>query len=210
MKYFSNILATTIVALFLLSFGIKSEAVGQCPSGYSSKTLTMTIAGCPWEVLICYKCDFAVPSIVEIHGMMPIPQTPACTAVPLQQALDYARGQLGNYDYVRNELCNILTVMPPCPGKSDKITFNYFLCWKMKRILYFGEETIYYSICDDAICKVEREYCHEAMNVNVTETIVGIDGTPDCGLEEELVDLPSEFDVWSDCFIYHTPCNPME
>jgi hypothetical protein len=168
----------------------------------------MMIGGCPWEIEICYKCGLTYPGEVYILGVSPIPQFPTpCIAVTGQEALDYAYSQLANYDYIRNEICQMLPAMPPCPQQSQTIRVYHSFCWKMTKIIYFGHETIRFSTCEGNSCIEDITYCHNGLTI-VKSSTGYMTGPPDCALEEYMVTVPTVVGQSSDCFIYHTPCNP--
>ena len=209
MKRFSNILVALGVTLFLMSVGMKSEAEAQCKSGYTYKKVTMTIGGCPWEIEICYKCGLTYPGEVYLIGATPI-KNPPCVAVTLQEALDYAYGQLGNYDYIINILCtNTPYLVPPCPTQSQKLILNYNYCWKMKKIMYHGVETIRFLPCGTGYCTEEITFCFDVLTQSIIKTTYSfMTEPPYCSLEENEVEIPDNVGDESNCFLYHSPCNP--
>lgn len=209
MKKYSNILVALGVTLFLLTVGMKSEAEAQCKQGFTYKKDTMMIAGCPWVVEICFKCGLSYPGEVELIGLHPIPQSPPCVVVPLQQAAAYAYGQLANPSYIYNILCPHLPAIPPCPFQSQKLIISYQLCWKMKKIFYFGEEIYQFLPCGTGSCKEEITFCYNAGTLTFEKVSnLFLEVPPDCSLEEDEIDLPVNVGDESNCFLYHSPCNP--
>ena len=207
MKRFSNILVALGVTVFLMIVGKKSEVKAQCLAGFTYKKDTLMIGGCPWEIELCFKCGLSYPGEVKVNSATPIPQFPPCTPVTLQQALDYAYSQLANYDYIINKLCKTYPSIPPCPQQSQAIRIHHNYCWKMTRIIYHGQETIRFTACPSDGCYEDVTFCHDGTNINRISTGY-MTGPPTCGLEESMATVPTVVGQSSDCFIYHSPCNP--
>ena len=213
MKYFSNILATIFVALFLLSFGMKSEAVGQCPSGWSSTTVTMSVGSCNYDVQICYKCGLAYPGEATIVGLTLLPSSPPCTPLPINTVIQQLYSQMSTYNFFLSNLCPYMSTVPPCPEGSEEVKIYHNICWKKKKIIYFGEETFYYTPCSSDVCVETFKWCTELPSMNVIK--IPISTVPNyttisCTLEGHEITEPVNVGDESECFIYHSLCNPSE
>src|SRR5690606_23575786 len=108
MKKLSNILVTLGVTIFLLSFGIKSEAVGQ-PCTILKDTLT--ISGCEYEFQVCVYCGLSYPGYAEVRGFTPL--NPNCSnGLTFEQLMQQAQTQLGTSASLWLDFC--LPTVPPC------------------------------------------------------------------------------------------------
>lgn len=209
MKNFSNILATVLVALFLLSFGIKSEAVGQPCTNMKD---TLIIDGCPYEVDLCVYCGLTYPGYVKVNQVKQL--TNCASPLDPNELLQQAFTQLSVSPYFWFNYCN--PTLPPCPNKK-KLNFHINVCWKI--ILYYhdgtsGSEEYIYEPCSDEYCDVEIGYCRDAEG-NLVSEISNVDnthsGTISCKIEGSVIvkpDYTNPFGTETQCYILHTPCNP--
>lgn len=206
MKTISNILTTTIVALFLLSFGMKSEAVGQpC----TQKKDTLTIFGCEYEIELCIECTYAYPGRIKLQNIKSLDDS--CVTSPLltpDQLIDQVISQISNWATVYFETC--ILSGPPCDINNPEIvTYRYPRCWYMLKDA--TENQTWYIPCNTQYCDVEYEYCVEMPGMNVRLTQISyntIGGSPlECSLEGFQVPRPTQPLESSECFILHTLCD---
>lgn len=109
--------------------------------------------------------------------------------------------------------------MPPCSGTERKlVNWRIPLCWnsQLKYIIppsppqHPALRYEYYTRpCDDEnYCTVQYEYCVDALGaIHYEVNSYILTGFPDCEDAEDII-LPIIIGQTSDCFIYHTPCNP--
>lgn len=155
MKIYTNITATFVAILFLLSFGMKSEAVASCPSGTSSTTMIFNIGGCDWMVDICYKCPFtANPSWFTFTKYKKVHQTCICS-VPENEILDSVTAQMLDGRMFLYGLC--AGTIPPCGTTNAAFQIRVYDCWFMRNIFDVGLE---YVVCDySSWCVQDVEIC---------------------------------------------------
>lgn len=212
MKKFTNIFVALGVTLFLLTVGIKSEAVAKepCPTGWTSVTDTVTVDGCEFEVGLCVLCSFSYPGQVKFNYFK---QLDDCASILLPgQIKSQIMSQVQTYAYKYFDYCQF-TLLPCDQKERKKIKFNSPVCW-FARLYYKTQNDLryYYLPCDDdAYCEVTYSYCVDKNGVVQSSPDPGF--TPynfpyDCFLEGHQVPLPTgEIGDESDCYILHTPCN---
>lgn len=219
MKNFSNLLLATSVALFFLSFGMKSEAGATCPPGYSTKTINMNVGGCIYTFDLCYRCSPLGQGATKVEfGSWPILTTPGCVpTIPFSSVIDYIMSQIQTPAFIFSELCVLSPNIPPCDGPPPPylITFSLPQCWQAEVVVYFGEKTLYFKSCSDDVCEATYTICVDG-NGNYIKSLVppAIGGTPSCYLTEPTFPFPdpSNLDSYPEgfttpCYIYHTPCD---
>jgi len=199
---FSLIITFTILILSNV------ESNGQCPSGFTLKTVTLTIGPCDYDVRLCYKCGLANPGEVSIVDITL--KDDSCTPLPLEQVFDGIYATLNNYQFIYNELCTSYSV-PNCPNLSDIFTVKWWCCWEVERVEYFGEETYKYRPCNyDSYCIEYLQFCWDAIEEVYEQHYYDIVsfGSPDCDETEVWeITLPTQLNQTSECFIYrNTPC----
>ena len=200
-----------------LSF-IATIAYSQCPPDYTPRKVEILINGCPYDVELCVKCSVLgyLPDCVAVSGFIKKPTSPVCTTdvgLSAQQKLAYIESQVENPDFWNTWLCSPVVPPPPCPSQSDPITILHFYCWKMVGVIYFGEFGIHYQVCNtDAWCEETITWCYDPIANEYQRTTSGPTnvGTKSCSLEGWQVTVPTEEDEESECYIYHTPCNPYQ
>lgn len=203
------LLAVAITAFFVF----QGQAIAQCPDGYTPRTVYMTINGCPYQVDLCVSCSVGpVPSSVSVIGLLQIPQTPPCVQTwTFQQVLQEVESQVSTWDYMYTYLCDPMTA-PPCPNQAYN-SMNHWVCWKIQCIEYLGEITLYYVACDyDNYCEETYSWCWQAdehgghyVRTSYEHHMVG---SINCTLEGWQIHVPTVPGTESECYIYHTPCNP--
>lgn len=210
MKKLSNILVTLGVIIFLLSFGMKSEVVGQPCTQVKD---TLVVDSCLYEVTICVYCGAAYPGYVAVDSVRQI--SGCTTSFTYNEVLQtvYKKVMASQwYNYCQYNA-------PPCSGTERKeMEVEMYICWRA-RLEYasIAQENryVFYPCNYDDYCEVEYSYCVDSLGV-LQYTISDINPNFDlqdlgCSLEAEDVSLP-EFPMFpngseSDCFILHTPCN---
>jgi hypothetical protein len=176
----------------------------------------MIINGCVYEVDICVKCALGPePPEIYIRGFSNIILSPPCTQTwSIQEVLNYITNQISTFTFIYTELCSPLYPIPPCPTLSVTHTYRHWVCWKKELIQVFGITKMYYSPCDyDSWCEEEIQYCYDPIaNVYQRHRTNGptLIGSISCTLEGSQVPDPEEIEEESECWIYHTPCNPFK
>lgn len=213
MKKFNSALLGIIAAMiFLLN---TQETNAQCPTGWTAVSINMTINGCPYKLDLCAYCS-PLGNIrqTKIRSLTQIITVPACVqSWTFQQVLNYVNAQIQTMSFYMQYLCPNYNY-PPCepPSGVTSRTYNEPICWHVKKIMYFDEEHHIYAACDgSAYCETVKEYCIESGGGVRQTTVSGPtlrDGPISCTLEGSEITVPSSYDVWSDCYILHTGCNP--
>lgn len=213
MKKF-NIALLGVLASIIFFYNAR-DTKAQCPPGWTAVTVTMTINNCPYKLDLCAYCSM-LGNIHEtqIRSITQIITSPPCIQTwDFQQVLNYVNSQIQTMTFFSLYLCPNFNY-PPCvpPSGVTARTYNEPICWHVKKVIYFGEEHHVYAMCDgSAYCKTVKEYCVEP-NGTVRETVVSgptlENGPIGCTQKGSEITVPSSFDVWSDCYIFHTACNP--
>jgi len=211
MKYLqSALLGFTAVIIF---FSYQSESKAQCPTGWTNVKVPLTINGCQYELDLCVYCSpLGNINQTQILSITKLPSIHNCIQTwTFQQVVNYVNSQIGTSSFYNSYLCPNMTI-PPC-NDPNRITRKYYdwTCWRVKKIMYFGQEHIVYAPCENsAYCYKEVDIC--IFNGIVRETVVSgptlMNGPINCTLEGSDIPVPSNYDEWSDCYIYHTDCNP--
>ncbi len=200
----------------MLVFFYQNDAKAQCQTGYTPRAIYMNVNGCTYLVNMCVKCgNGPVPGEVILMDFSKIETTPPCEQTwNAQQILNYINNHIRTFDFINTYLC-LNVVAPPCQqGQGPIYTFRHWLCYYIEKISYFGEDRIVYRPCDyDNYCEESFKYCFDPIppHGRVTATRVSgptLVGSITCGLGAEGVYEPTEYNVPTPCYIYHTPCNP--
>jgi hypothetical protein len=212
MKTFSKISLALVAILFLLSFGMKSEAVAQpCTTILD----TINLGGCPYEVELCIYCGAAYPGYVDVRSIRQLTGcVPSVTNYDelVKTAYKKAMASLW-YDHCQQNV-------PPCSGTDRKeMTVKMYICWKAKLDYapLIDKNLYYFYPCNtDEYCEVEYSYCIDSLGalqytIGTATANFPSDSTLSCfGSEAEEVPLPvypAPNGTESACFILHTPCN---
>jgi hypothetical protein len=207
----SLLLFLIICCTFFIYSSNSAYSQFSCPSGYSSVELPMNINGCPYNIQICYKCGIGpTPAIIEIKGWYQLSSPPCYQSWTFHQVSNYIFNYLSSFQTISTYLCTGL-IAPPCPDQSTAIEFRTWVCWNITKINYLNETIYLYSPCDtDNYCSEIYTYCWDSLLGDYVKThIYGpeLNGTINCTLEPEEVELPRDFNQPSDCFIYPSGCN---
>jgi hypothetical protein len=206
------IIASQMIIFFFI-VGTSELKASACPNGFTPRTVQMNINGCTYEVNICVKCQTGIaPAEIQIRDFSHIVLSPECEQTwTIYQVLDYIANQLSTYSFIYAYLCTPLTA-PPCPAQSDIHIFRHWVCWNIEVVYYFGKYHIKHTPCDyDNYCEERYKYCYDPIaNQNVKTRVYGpaLVGSINCTLEASEVEIPDQIDQPTDCYIYHTPCNP--
>lgn len=208
MKNYSNILLSLGVTLFLLTLGMKNEAVSKlCSYGGTPVYDTLTVDGCDYVVLVCYTCRYALPGEAYIQDYFNL--TECSTTLNPNEVFQGIMSQISNYAYLWFDHCQ--GNVPPCNGKErTEITFNIPICWQAICISNSPLKHLYQQCEDESECFVTYSYCKDLFN-NVHKEVKEFypSGTRTCVLEgHEILPLPTSLGDSTDCYIIHTPCNP--
>jgi hypothetical protein len=208
MKAISKISLALVAILFLLSFGMRSEAVAQCPPYYNHVIDTVTISGgCSYEVDLCVLCAFSYPGEIKINKVTALDSS--CSNQDPEIILKDIFTQLGNYPSFWFDYCG---AFPPCGMGTERIKIYKPYCWKLKR-LNTVEDRYEFLRCSDDACIEIYDFCTDS-NGQTHKVLVSSSSTIPPGVEipchiegEDLV-LPKNAYEESECFILHTLCNP--
>ncbi len=206
-------ITASVMIVFLFVIGTFEMKASACKTGFTPRTVNMTINGCLYEVNICVKCATGpAPAEIYLRDFSHIVLTPECEQTwTIQQVLDYISQQISTYNWINTYLCDFMTA-PPCPNLSEKYKFYHWVCWNIEKIYYSDQTHIIYRACDyDNYCEEEFRYCYDPiLRTNVKTRVSGptLVGSINCTLEGHEVEVPEYYNYPSDCFIYHTPCNP--
>lgn len=149
---------------FLVTFALmimtNVESMAQCQSGYTNKKVQLTIAGCNYEVEICYQCGVHNAGEVYIIGVTLLPNQ-SCTALPLNDFIDQLYNIVNTYQFIYLNLCTSLPQLAPCPDQSEQVITYIAKCWEVELIEYFSDTTYVYRPCDDTpYCKEVSSWCY--------------------------------------------------
>lgn len=198
----------SLIITFTILILSNNESIAQCPSGFTLKTVTLTIGPCDYDIQLCYKCGITNPGEVTIVDIKL--KDNSCTPLPLEQVFDGIYASISNYQFIYTELCPSYNA-PDCDDQSDVYIINHWNCWEAELVEYFGDTTYVYRPCNyDSYCKEYAKFCWDPISETYIKTyhdIVQI-GEPNCDDTEIWeVTLPTQLNQVSDCFIYrNTPC----
>lgn len=175
--------------------------------------INMNINGCPYIVDLCIKCSplGQLPGSVSVRGFMQIPLQPPCVQTfTAQQVLQYIELHVTSPDYYYTWICPDQYGAPPCPNQSQPIEILHWSCWQVEMIEYFGEQSLYFRVCNyDAYCCEKISWCYDAnfnkYNRTVLEGPTQV-GAPSCSLEAWANTVPTQVGQVSNCFIMHNAC----
>lgn len=143
-------LSMFLVLIAALVFMTGKEAAADCPDGHTFKADTITVNGCDYHIEICYQCNAASPSIVQV--MMFYKLNPNCyQSWNLNQVFQDICSQVYDPIYV-HALCG----MPgPC-GDGKEYDLKTPICWQ--KTLVNG--VVKHTPCEPIVYCVEYwEYC---------------------------------------------------
>jgi hypothetical protein len=205
------------VIVFLLLISLGSELSAQsCQSGFTPKTVSMTINGCNYDVFFCVKCQTG-PFPGEVIFMGFVQSLPACTqTLTPQQVLDAILNQMNIPAFIWSICPESQQNVGPCPSQAATFSHHIPVCWKMERRMYLGvHDRIYYSFCDEENMVTCDETYYICFN-NVPppghferHTLLGpsLSGTPNCSLESWEVEIPTELYTPTECYRFNTECD---
>lgn len=207
-----------VFILFVIAFvanPYQNKAFSQCDVGFTPRTVTIFVNGCVYEVYLCVKCASIstgpLPTEVKIMGYDKL-DLPYCIQTwDDEQVKSYIFNTCKTFSFIITNLCTnpLPEGIPNCPQKSEVIRFWTFPCWFMEKVNYLGEDKIQYRSCDyDTYCYQEISYCYDNGQIVQTIEVQQMVGTVSCTLEAFEVDVPTEYDTPTECYIYHTQCNP--
>jgi hypothetical protein len=205
MKNFISLLIITFALLVMSNV----ESKGQCASGYSSKTITLTLGNCDYVIDVCYKCEVTNPGSVYIRQITEVDSS-CNNALPIDQIIAQAYAEISTGAFIYSNLCiDSWYDAPPCNGgtayKEFEIIFNY--CWQIR----LGDNGYEYIPCEDnATCIEKLKYCYNTITQEydkILPSTFSSPQTPPCELEVNEITLPSVLYGVSECFILHSvPC----
>ncbi len=199
------------IVIMLFAYFSNTEAIAQCQPGYTLRTDTISVNGCNYAINMCVKCAVG-PAPGDVILMEFIKLGAGCLQTwNAQQVLTYINNHIKTSNYLLMHLC-LAPIPYPCPAQGPEYTFRYWLCFNIEKISYFGEDHIVYRPCDyDNWCEEKYTYCYNPQTQKIEGTRTSgptMVGSINCGLEAHMVPEPTEYDEPTECFIYHSPCNP--
>lgn len=201
MKKITISLLFTITFLLLTNF----ESNGQCASGFSQQTVTLSVGGCTYDLLLCYKCSPASYGEVYIRAIYKHPTTPPCSGWNDYDVLDYFYNYVNTGAFITSNLC-FWSEVPPCGTGTLEIKHRFSYCWKVSLDTeYFGQPTEVLLPCDpENHCLTISRICIENGQINIVHSDYIQQGdSPNC----DPYSYPVEYD---ECFLMYTNCNPEE
>ncbi len=155
MKNFISLLIITFSLLIISNV----ENYASCPTGFTSKVVTVPYLGCTYTFEICYKCDVTAPGPVIMFDETYQRISQNCTSNDWDEAIPALREYISSGQFVFNELC-FWGDPGPCdvqfPLEPDYVymTYKYYFCFEE----YDGPDKV--RPCDlDNYCEVTWKYC---------------------------------------------------
>lgn len=187
-----------------------NDLFGQsCPPGSSPRTINMNVNGCNYEIDICLTCPGGpVPGIVEIIDFK---RLESCNQTwHPGEVMSYITTMLQNPNYINTVLCATAT-FPPCSENNPvRLIFKENICWNVTKISYFGENYLIHRPCEDSpYCESSYVYCYDVQAGQVIKTALPhsiLSGPINCTKTGDQIQLPVDYDVPSECYMYQTPC----
>ena len=190
---------------------IRAEAT--CPTGWSSKTVTLHVGDCDYKLKVCYKCAVSYPGDVYILGIEELDSS--CNNIlPINQIIEQAYVEISRGAFIYSNLCvGGLHNAPPCDGDPSSVystmNIHWNYCWQVW-YRHNGIEPIYEIIpCEDnAECIETIKFCWNGTDyTKVGASSFSTPQTPPCSLEYNQITYPTILNQKSGCFILHSvPC----
>ena len=204
----SRVICSLILVFIMSNILLVEETKAQCPPGYSTTTLAMSVYGCDFFVEVCYICP---PQGITNGSFMVRKfdlQSSCSIQVSFSEIFDEIYRQLYSNYYV-NVLCP--NPIPPCDhSERYEIEVVAPVCWKLVN----DNDTFSFRACDDtAICEYILRMCKdleneslkvEVVNINLVGTIICTEPFP--VIEDLMQQLNTNEE--SDCYFVKTPCYP--
>ncbi len=200
----------SLIITFTLLILSNVESNGQCASGYSSKTITLTLGNCDYVIDVCYKCEVTNPGSVYIRQITEVDSS-CNNALPIDQIIAQAYAEISTGAFIYSNLCiDSWYDAPPCNGgtayKEFEIIFNY--CWQI-RLRDNGYQHVFEFIpCEDnATCIETLRYCFANPGYTKLTSSYSSAQSPPCELQLNEITLPTISNPLSECFILNSvPC----
>lgn len=202
-NYFSAFLVVIALIFTLQLAGVSSLKVhAQCPTGFTSTTVTITVGGCDYDVQLCYKCRVVNvnPTEIDIVGFKK--HDPTCVPVPphnVYQALKVIETVIGSYSWIYSNLCGSAPPVLPCDDNTpipdwDKLYEKSYSCYRLDLA------TGWYLPCDlDIYCLQTTYFCFDGLSIRRNGFTTTQIGTPTCTkYADDPTLLPGE------CFVNRT------
>ena len=193
----------------LIITNINVEA--SCPPGFTQTTVRLTIAGCDYDVEVCYKCGVTYPGEIIINWVTEVDHS-CNNFLSIEQIIQQAKVEISSAQFIYSNLCVGGGYMnPPCNelGTSYAVfTIPHKYCWSVQWIYYFGEMVLRYTPCDEnAECNETIGYCWNGTGYDKVYSHFTGPQSPPCELEAHEITIPPYPYGPSECFILLTvPC----
>src|SRR5690606_181401 len=122
------------------------ESKGQCPSGYTSHTITIDIGGCDYDIYTCVSCPsptshFPDEGSVEVYGIVQQVTDPPCdNGWTAEQNVNYVENFFDTGQFLWYYTC-FYTEIPPCPDESILFHVLWPNCWRENQTTWNSSPT---------------------------------------------------------------------
>jgi hypothetical protein len=203
-------------------FASNISSKAQCPGTSSPYSHTITIGPCVFVVDICVNCSPAFMTSATFMGYTYDDSNPACAA-PHNSLMSQIINDLSDPDLYWNVFCQGTWGLNPCddPYNFPQSSYNQYelivpICFQYEKL---AED--YYAIkaCEDSpYCIITYQSCFDSsINpptggfVRYQVDIDGPFGTVECDeTSQGGINLPTEINETSDCFILNGNICPIE
>ncbi len=203
----------SLILTFTLLILSNEESNGQCPSGYSSKVVTIPVGPCDYKVEVCYKCEIHHPGTIKINRIE-IVDTSCYSGLNIIQILLQIYTEISTGGFIYSNFCiDSWYDAPPCTEPLNESAYSQFIisysyCWQVRH-RHNGIEPIFELIpCEEnASCTETIRYCFNGSDYIKIGSTFSNPQNPPCSLQFHQITWPSQLDESSECFILNTvPC----
>ncbi len=127
MKTLQSFFSLAFICFSLLIItNINVEA--SCPPGFTQTTVRLTIAGCDYDVEVCYKCGITYPGEIIINWVTEVDHS-CNNFLSIEQIIQQAKVEISSAQFIYLNLCVGGGYMnPPCDENAEcNETIGY--CW---------------------------------------------------------------------------------
>ncbi len=200
----------SLIFTFSLLILSNAESLGQCETGYTSKTMTIQAGNCNYIVEFCYKCQVINPGIVKINKFY-LEDSTCNNSLNISLVLGQLYQELSDGAFIYSNFCQDgLYNTPPCDAGYNLFTIKFSYCWQQWYRFNGIENVREYWPCDDnAECEEVIKICWDETEEEFITTRESLTGpqSPPFELQWYEITWPTTINTKSDCFILNmVPC----
>lgn len=192
-----------ITALCFFTFPSLFSQLPECEPGKQTMTVQLSVAGCLWNVKLCYECGLTYPGNVRIFGYDEV--NPGCNTLDINIVYRSLINQVYDGQFLTTFLCPN-TTLAPCPDGTN-VLYQEYICWQ--KVNHQGK--IYYFPCSwgDNFCSIMYLICRDPQTGQMNRIIVNKDKSSyyTCPSTDPNTIPDPPLGGKSDCFTLKTLCD---